>query len=263
VINTHKKTFPSTISITPIYEETSIIGANIFIRNSKKEQERERKKDDFLNILAHELRTPITGIKLYNQLLLEQLTDSSDQKRTFALKMASEIDRLHKLIQDSFDLAQIQSGKLRLDREFFGIDDFIKEKVQTLQITHPHREITVASWSNSVVFAEKNKIEQVFINLINNAGRFSPQSKPIIVHLISENDYVTIGIQDFGKGITQKFQKRIFARFYQIENTLTEKNGLGLGLYISSCIVKAHEGKMWVTSKIGKGSTFYFSLPKT
>lgn len=263
VINTHKKSFPSMISITPIYEEKSIVGANIFIRNSKKEQERERRKDDFLNILAHELRTPITGIKLYNQLLLEQLPDTTDKKRLFALKMAKEVDRLHKLIQDSFELAQLQSGKLRLDREFFGIDDFIAEKVQTLTITYPQRKITVISSSHSVVFADKSKIEQVLINLINNAIRFSPQKKPIIVHLISENDYVTVGIQDFCKGITLKDQKKIFERFYQLENTLPGKTGLGLGLYISSSIVKAHEGKMWVSSKNGKGCTFYFSLPKS
>ena len=263
VINTRKKTFPSTISITPIYEEKSIIGANIFIRNSKKEQERERKKDDFLNIVAHELRTPITGLKLYNQLLLEQLTDTTDKKRGIALKMAHEVDRLHKLIQDSFDLAQLQSGKLRLAREFFGIDDFIAEKVQTLSVTYPQRKISVASWSNSVVFAEKSKIEQVFINLINNAIRFSPQSKPIIVHLLSEDDFVIVGVQDFGKGITEKDQKKIFERFYQIENSLSSKNGLGLGLYIASSIIKAHDGKMWVKSNMGKGCAFYFSLPKS
>lgn len=263
VINAKKKEFPSTISITPIYEKKSIIGANIFIRNSKKEQERERKKDDFLNILAHELRTPITGIKMYNHLLLNQLTDSSDKKRQLSLKMAKEIDRLLVLIQDSFNLAQLQSGKLRLEREFFGMDDFISEKIHTLSITYPNRKIKLASWSNSVVFADKSKIEQVLINLINNAIRFSPQSKPIIVHLKSEKDYAIVGIQDFGSGITPKYQKKIFDRFFQIEQTESGKTGLGIGLYISSAIIKAHEGKMWVESKIGKGSTFYFSLPKS
>jgi len=263
VINQQKKGFPSTISITPIYEEKSIIGANIFIRNSKKEQDRERKKDDFLNILAHELRTPITGIKVYNQLLLEQLLDSDDKKKQLAIKMSKEVDRLHKLIQDSFDLAQLQSGKMRLTREFFGIDDFILEKMQTLNVTYSHREITLASRSNAVVFADKSKIEQVFVNLINNAIRFSPQNKPIIVHLLSEDDYAIVGIQDFGKGITPKYEKKIFDRFYQIENTISNKTGLGLGLYIASSIIKAHEGKMWVESNLGKGSTFYFSLPKS
>lgn len=263
VINQQKKGFPSTISITPIYEEKSIIGANIFIRNSKREQERERKKDDFLNILAHELRTPITGIKLYNQLLLKQLTDSTDKKRLLVLKMANEINRLNTLIQDSFDLAQLQSGKLRLDREFFGIDDFVLEKVQTLRITYPQRDITITSWSGAVVFADKSKIEQVFINLVNNAIRFSPPTKPIIVHLTSEENYAIIGIQDFGRGISPKDQKKIFDRFYQIEHTISSKTGLGLGLYISSHIIKAHEGKMWVQSKGGKGSNFYFSLPKS
>ncbi len=261
IINQQKKGFPSTISITPIYEEKMIIGANIFIRNSKKEQERERKKDDFLNILAHELRTPITGIKLYNQLLLRQLTDNTDKKQQLALKMSVEIDRLHKLIQDSFDLAQLQSGKLRLHREFFGIDDFISEKIQTLSVTYPLKKVSIESRSNAVVFADKSKIEQVVINLINNAIRFSPQTKPILVHLTSIDNYAIVGIQDFGKGITPKYEKKIFERFYQIENAIPGKSGLGLGLYISSSIIKAHEGKMWVESMTGKGSTFYFSLP--
>jgi PAS domain S-box-containing protein len=263
VVNMKRKAFPSTISITPIYENTEIIGANIFMRDSKKEKERERKKDDFLSMLAHELKTPITSLKMYNQLLFKSNNADVNEQKQISLRMEREINRLVKLIQDSFDLAQLQSGKLRLDREFFGIDDFISHITQTLNVTYPDRRITIASFTNSVVFADKGKIEQVIINLINNAIRFSQASKPIIVHLKADNTSIIIGIQDFGKGITLKYQKKIFEQFFQIDNKLTHKTGLGIGLFIATSIVKAHDGKMWVDSQVGKGSTFYFSLPKS
>src|SRR5947199_3585555 len=128
-------------------------------------------------------------------------------------------------------------------------------------MTTKNRIFKINGTTNSIIYADRDKIEQIVLNFINNAMKFSPENKEIVIHLVSDTKKVTIGVQDYGKGIDPKFHKKIFERFFQVGPLSKQKIGLGIGLSITSTIIKAHAGKVWVDSHLGKGSTFYFSLP--
>lgn len=256
-----KHEFTDTVSITPIYEGNSVIGANVFLQDTRKEKEREKLKDDYFSMLFHELKSPMTSIKAYNQVLAGRFSDTTIENKRLFINMDKQLDRLTRLINDFFELSKLQSGKITLKKEFFGVDDFVQDVIETMQITHKKRKFILKGHSNSVVYADKDKIEQILLNFITNALKFSPDDGEIIIHLAADPLKVTIGVQDYGKGIHPKFHKKIFERFFQIEQNAKQKNGLGIGLAITSAIVKAHAGRVWVNSKLGKGSTFYFTLP--
>lgn len=256
-----KHEFTDTVSISPIYEGQTAIGANIFLQDNRKEKEREKLKDDYFSMLFHELKSPMTSIKAYNQVLAGRFSDTTEENKRLFKNMDKQLDRLTRLINDFFELSRLQSGKIALKKEFFSIDDFVQSIIETMKITHKKRSFILKGHANSIVYADRDKIEQILLNFINNALKFSPEDGEIVIHLTSDSQRVTIGVQDYGKGIDPKFHKKIFERFFQIEHAAKQKNGLGIGLAITSAIVKAHMGKVWVNSKLGKGSTFYFSLP--
>lgn len=256
-----KQKLTKTISITPIYSQSEIIGANILLRDTRKEEVYEKNKDDYFSMVFHELKTPITSIKAYNQLLLMKLKNSTDENKLLAFKMDKQLDKLTKLINDFYELSRANTGKLTLKKEVFAVNDFVRGVIDTATIAHKDRLISLKGSTSCMVYADKDKIEQILINLINNAVKFSPENKEITVHLQGDTKKVTIGVQDYGKGIDPKFHKRVFHRFFQIGMVPKEKMGLGVGLFIASTIVRAHRGHIWVNSKLGKGSTFYFSLP--
>jgi signal transduction histidine kinase len=256
VINSKKQIFPFILSITPIYSQNSIIGANVFMLDRKKELEKEKQKDDLFGVLSHELKTPLTSLKAYTQILSKQSLSTEKSKKLLS-QMEYQIDRLGRLIQDSFEVSRVHAGKLQLEKEYFGIDDLIIDIVQTMNVTYKNRKIVIDGRTNCVVFADKGKIEQIVINLINNAIRYSLEERPIFIHLLSDNKNVSVSVEDFGKGIPLKYHKKIFERFFQVNG----QSGLGMGLFIASTILKAHNGRIWVESKVNKGSIFTFSLP--
>lgn len=251
----------SSISIAPIYNDSTVIGANIFLRDTKREEIMEKQKNDYFSMLFHELKTPMTSIRAYNQLLAQRLQNTEPDKKALTLKMGTQLDRLARLINDFYELSRTHSGKFSLKKEYIKIDNFVKNVVESIKISHGKRKFIVKGKTNEIVRADKYKIEQILLNFINNAVKFSPENEPITIHVLSEKNKVIIGVQDQGKGIDPKFHKRIFGRFFQVGSIPKEKKGLGVGLFIAQAIVKAHGGRIWLKSKPGSGSTFYFSLP--
>lgn len=263
ILNKNKQLFATSASITPIFsEDDGVVGANIFLRDNRQELEREKQKNDYFSILSHELKTPITSIKAYTELLLKVMPQQNEKNRQYVKKIDHNLNRLTRLINDSLELSRLTSGKFNINRQFFEIDEFIRGIVETLTLNYKDRALRIHGEGKCVVFADKDRIEQVIINFITNAIKFSAEDKEIIIHLYSDAKNITIGVQDFGRGIDTKYHKRIFDRFYQVDSSNnSNKGGLGIGLYIAGVIIKAHGGKIWVESQIGKGSTFYFSLP--
>lgn len=261
VLTKSSQKLPGTISISPIYSQSAIIGANIFLVDIKKEKSTEKPEDDYFSMLFHEIKTPITSIKAYNQLLIKKLKNSNNENSAFALKVDNQLNKLSRLVNDSFELARLHGGKITLKKGLFDVNELVHGVIDNSKIAHKDRAFTLKGYVNNLVYADKDKIEQVIINFINNAIKFSPPDKEIVIHIASDAKKVTIGVQDYGKGIDPKFHKKVFDRFFQIGIISKEKKGLGIGLFIASTIVKAHKGRIWVTSKLGKGSTFYFSLP--
>jgi PAS domain S-box-containing protein len=261
IMNKKRMVFPFSISITPIYADDVIVGANIFMRDTQKETKREKQKEDFFSILSHELKTPVTSLKLYNQMLLDKNSDTNESQRAILLKMASQIDNINRLNKDFYELVTVQSGKLQTEKEYFGMDDFVQSIIETMKITYKNRYIQLQGRTECVVLADKGRIEQVLINLINNAIKYSKARDKILITLSADESNVEVGVKDFGYGIRAEHQKKIFERFYRIDTASRKRRGLGIGLFIASTIVKVHGGKIWVESEEGKGSTFYFTLP--
>ncbi len=261
ISNIRRQTLPLTLAISPIKQDQMLVGANIFLKDNSAEKARSKQKDDFFAVMSHELRTPITSIRAYNQLLLSKFKQKSDSRRVIVSKMDIQLNRLLRLIQDFYELSELQSGKLKLEREFFAVDEFVLNLIDTMQVTYKNRTFQVEGLTNSTVYADKGRIEQVLINFLTNAMKYSPEDKQIVIRLLTNSKQICVGVQDFGSGIQPEFQDKIFKRFFRIEDAVRGKLGLGVGLFVASTIVRLHQGRIWVESKVGQGSVFYFSLP--
>lgn len=223
-----------------------------------------KQKDEFMAIASHELKTPVTSIKLYTQLLHHKFVKAKDLKSAESVtKMDMQINKLVSLINDLLDATKIEEGKLKFNMDVCDLNTILKEIVEEMQLTTKHK-IEMQLGKIDRVNADQNRIEQVIINLISNAIKYSPGGNKVIVKTSGEKDKVVLSVQDFGMGLTESEQKRVFERFNRAgQEGPGGLPGLGLGLYISREIIRRHNGKIWVESEKGKGSTFYFSLPLT
>lgn len=223
----------------------------------------EKQKDDFIAIVSHELKTPLTGILLFSKHLEKHLTQKNDVKGLYyQSKIASQTERLTQLMASFVNVYSIQNGKLLLRKTNFDIKELIYSVVTDFQYTNESHTIIHKELRKIVIYADKERISQVLINLISNALKYSPNSDKIIIDLYENKKEVVISVQDFGSGISREEQKKIFDRFFRVKSETENKiSGLGLGLFISAEIVNRHSGKIWVESIHGNGSTFYFSIP--
>ena len=220
----------------------------------------ERQKDDLISMTSHELKTPLTSLKVFAQVMEKRVHEQKDADgEKFIKRMNEQINYLIELITEILDVTNAQRGTLTIKREKFLSRDLVTDIVDSLQPITKHQ--FVIDWHTKLyVYADKERIRQVLINLITNAIKYSPEADKVIVHSEKKDTFIQISVQDFGIGIPKTEQVKIFDRFYQSSSHKTYP-GLGLGLYISSEIIKANGGKMWVKSDEGKGSTFYFTLP--
>lgn len=238
------------------------ISAMILAAIASERTELERKKDEFISIASHELKTPLTTIKGYSQILAQFLKKhQSETVHVYLAKMDEQISRLSKLINDLLNVSQIRSKKWVLRQHSFNIEELIKETVEQIQLTSKQKIIFETGDRAKRIWADKGSISEVLTNLISNAVKYSPRSDKIFVRL-SSNRGVTVSIQDFGIGIAKKDITRIFQPFIQAETRIRQSfQGLGLGLYICSEIIRSHGGRIWIDSVKGKGTTISFSLP--
>lgn len=219
----------------------------------------DKQKDEFIGLASHELKTPLTSIWGYLQ-LLEQ-AEKVEMNKRYISKILTQVKRLQSLIADLLDVSKIQAGKLKLQRTDFSLNDLIDECIESTRLSNTGYEILREGERNGFfVSADRSRIEQVITNLISNAIKYSPGSNKVIVKLERKNNKAIVSITDFGIGITPQEQNKIFERFHQV-NSNKKFQGLGLGLYISRDIVERHNGRIWLESEPGKGSTFHFSLP--
>lgn len=240
--------------------------ASVAIQNSKLykgSQEAITMRDDFISVASHELKTPITSVKMFTQILKNHSMQIGDTKAVSHLsKMEKQLNKLTELIYDLLNVSKIQAGRMEFREELFDFDHAVKEVINILQQSETKHVIAVKGKTKKKVHGDEERIGQVLNNLISNAIKYSPKSRKVEVTLQSDNKNVSVAVRDFGIGMEAAHLGRIFERFYRVYDT-TDKTfpGLGIGLYISSEIVKRHGGRLWVDSDIGKGSTFYFSIP--
>lgn len=244
-------------------KDKEIIAAVSTFYDVTQEKELEQRKDDFVNMASHELKTPITSMRLYIDLLLKRIDTSNDER---ALKAVTSIKRqtekLQELVNDLLDVSRLQTGKLQFKKETFDITALIEETIDVLQETTKDHTITFQKKGKVMVLADRFRIYQVVTNLVTNAIKYSPSSEKIRITVTKENGKAVISVQDFGIGIAKEQKQKIFERLYQVTDP-HEKTfpGIGMGLYIAKEIVKRHRGRIWVEGEKGKGSIFFFTLP--
>ncbi|GHO97366.1 hypothetical protein KSF_074140 [Reticulibacter mediterranei] len=226
----------------------------------------ERRKDTFISMTSHELKTPVTSLKGFSYVLKRHLSKREDaQALSYLERMDVQFERLSRLINDLLDISRMQSGKLMLRVEPVDLDALIDETVETVQATTATHHLAAQGQTGVQVMGDPERLGQVFINLLTNAIKYSPQAERVVVHrrLEAEGQQVEVRVQDFGIGIDPVHHKKIFERFYQVTDR-EEKTypGLGIGLYITSDIVARHRGRMWVESRKGQGATFVVTLPR-
>lgn len=237
-------------------------GISVYFHDVTARKELEQRKDEFISIASHELKTPLTSIKGYNQILERMVKDWDNEKVKLYLKKTSlYIDRLNSLITDLLDVSKIQSGKLQLNTTEFDFDELVREGIDSVQLMDSHHVILCQGKACQKVTGDKERLEQVFTNLLVNAIKYSPNADKVIVSVTCEGGFVKVGITDFGIGIDKQHQEQIFERFYRVDDPSKKFSGLGIGLYISQEIISRHGGKIWVKSEVGEGSTFFFTIP--
>jgi hypothetical protein len=236
------------------------IGAFVDISEQKHLQQQ---KDDFIGIASHELKTPVTSIKAYTQVLEKMMLQHGLLKEAGMMKrMDSQINRLTSLISDLLDVTKINSGKLQFNDQLFDFIDLVKNLLEDMQVTSLKHRLIGHMPDSCQVYGDKERIGQVITNLITNGIKYSPDADQINIDVTIKESEVHLCVQDFGIGIARENVGKVFEQFYRVSGDMQHTfPGLGLGLYISSEIIKREGGRIWVTSNEGKGSTFCFALP--
>lgn len=220
-------------------------------------------KNEFLSVASHELKNPLTIIKAYAQLALSVKEETSPAMSNYLKKIELQSSKLHALIQQLFDISKIESGQFDYKIEQVNINHYLNEIADLIKYTVPSHQLNI-TLSDDEFFAniDKIRIEQVLSNLIGNAAKYSSAGSEIDLKILKGiNNDITIVVKDKGIGMNEEVLTRVFDKFYRSEDVLKKYTGLGMGLYIASKIISDHGGKIWAESKLGEGSSFYFSLP--
>ncbi|HEX6193677.1 MAG TPA: PAS domain-containing protein [Chitinophagaceae bacterium] len=220
-------------------------------------------KNDFLAVASHELKTPLTSIKAYSQLLSKTYERANDAFLKNGLtKVETQVNKMTKLVADFLNLSKLESDKFSMDLEKFDINELVRDIASDIQMVAINHTIVLERRRPIFVIADKEKISQVVTNLLTNAVKYSPEDKNIQVTLKMEDGWVRVSVVDKGIGIKPGEHEKIFQRFYRSAfNDNISFSGFGIGLYISAEIIKKHNGKIGVVSDEGRGADFYFMLP--
>jgi two-component system sensor histidine kinase KdpD len=221
----------------------------------------EELKSTLLDAIAHEFKTPITSIKAVTTDLLSNPDEISEQQRALVTIADEGADRLSRLVSEAIQLARIEGGKFQLNREVHFPSSLLSAAVRQTRSLTDGRELKVeAADGLPLVSVDAALIQMVIAHLIENAVKYTPPGRPILVGARASHDGVVIHVSDQGSGIAPDEQSRIFDKFYRGSKGQQLK-GTGMGLAIAREILRAHGGEIWVTSKPGEGSEFFFSLP--
>jgi PAS domain S-box-containing protein len=222
----------------------------------------EKQREDFIGIASHELKTPLTSLKAFTQVLESRFRDKKDESsHEIIRKVDHQVNRIVVMINDMLDVSSLQAGNLNFSIAKFDLNGLLNEVSQALQQTTKTHNIRVQLADLADIPGDRERIGQVVNNFISNAVKYSPNDGDIEITSAISDNMVTVSVRDHGIGIPKAEQKRIFEKFYRVGNSQKAFQGLGLGLFICFQIIEIHQGKIGVISEEGSGSTFWFSLP--
>jgi len=247
-------------------DSEGIRGAIAVFHDITRLKQLEKIRQDFVANVSHELRTPLTTIKGYAETLLDGAL-KEDQAFQFVQVIKRHTDRLTKIVEDLLMLSRIETKEFQLKMEAIPLRDFIDDVVEFVKEPAEKKKVSLSRSeipSSLAVQADRDYLEQILINLLDNAVKYTPEGGKVIVSAIEKDSKeIQFSVEDNGIGIPKEDLSRIFERFYRVDKGRSkELGGTGLGLSIVKHLVQAHGGRVWVESQIGKGSTFYLTLPK-
>ncbi len=253
--------FPVLCAASPITKNGVLVGTVIEVQDITERQRLERRRDEFLSLASHELKTPITSIKALAEFQLRRVQHrDANEKELKALESINrQADRLTRLVNDMLDVSRIATDRLTIQFEDVDLSALVREVIEQQQMVHTTHTFILRDLYPCIVYANHDRLQQVMLNLVSNATHHSPAGSTIRITMQPARDEVIVSVQDEGVGIPRNKQDKLFQRFYQAQEK--PARGLGLGLYISKDIIRRHGGMIWVESEEGKGSTFFFSLP--
>ena len=223
----------------------------------------ETTRQDFISNISHELRTPLASIKALTETLQESALDDPAAAKQFLRRMDREVDALSQMVSELLELSRIESGRVPLVRRIITPYDLLLEAYKRMHAQAQRGNLTIdihASKQLPVVEVDARRIEQVLVNLLHNAIKFSNPGDQILLSAVQEEGGVTFCVEDFGTGISESDLERIFERFYKTDQARSS-GGTGLGLSIAKHIVEAHQGRIWAESTLNQGSRFFFWIP--
>jgi two-component system CheB/CheR fusion protein len=237
-----------------------MVGTIVDITDNKRDEIR---KNDFIAMASHELKTPLTSLKAYLQLLEIKLAGATDPFIGTAItKAVNQVNKMAALVHSFLDLSRIEPGKLQLKKQLFDINKLVQDVISENRIIAGSHHLKFGQTDIVQVDADREKINQVISNFVSNAIKYSPKGSTVTLDTKVMDNYVVVSVTDEGIGIKPKDQKKIFQRFYRVaDEEMKHISGFGIGLYLSSEIIQRHKGKIGVDSTEGKGSTFHFTLP--
>jgi PAS domain S-box-containing protein len=252
--------------VTPMKEKDGNTKFFVLItRNISEERLSAQKREEYIGIASHELKNPITTLSLYSELLAKRLELENDKENLHMLRdIQGQASRLVGLVDDLLIVSSIEGGSLRLRKEVFNPNTFIRTLVRDFQLSTRTHKVICSGALKHFVRADKDRVRQVMINLLTNAVKYSAGAKKVFVHIERMKNKCVISVRDLGLGIAKKDQRDIFTRYFRTADVEAGNvAGVGLGLYISKEIIKKHRERLWVKSVVGKGTTFYFTLSLT
>lgn len=249
------------------YEEIKLRNAQLNYLNQQQQLNLEQalildqKKSDFLSLAGHEINTPLTVLHSYLQMALQTGRADPDTQDLYLSKAIYQSAKLTKIVQQLLDLTKIEQGQLNYTKSTIAFNSFLQEVTDGLLALAPNHKLTVQTGQDAIIFMDQLRIEQVLQNLIVNAAKYSEPGTTIYLRSGIRDEHLLIEVEDEGIGMEEKIVPDIFNKFYRNENVQQKYHGLGMGLYVTSKIVAEHEGKIEVTSAVGKGSRFSVLLP--
>lgn len=254
--------FYISINAAPILDESNTLTGGIAtFMDVTSRRKLTMQKDDFISVASHELKTPVTTLKASLQ-LLARLKDSISPEMLSKLLMQANrsLDKLSSLINDLLNSNRISQGQLQIHKTTFSVAGMINDCCQHIRTAGIH-DIILKGDMDVTVSADEQQIDQVVVNFVNNAVKYAPESKEIIIEVTKQADNLRIAVRDQGPGIPAEQIPHLFDRYYRADYSGTQFSGLGLGLYICAEIIKKHGGEIGVDTELGKGSSFWFTLP--
>lgn len=230
---------------------------------SEARYEVEKQKDEFISFVSHELKNPLAAIRGFAELTIRSTRISKNERvKGYGEQIRGQADKILELINDLLDITKIEIGKFTYSNEIVDVDDLVRDIVMHQRIIAKNRKINLVGRLSKTITGDSYRIRQAIVNLLTNALKYSVENKPVTIRMRSNMDRIHISVRDYGVGIPEDEQSRIFDRYYRTRNAEKKRlEGIGLGLFITNQIVKHHEGDISVNSEPGRGSIFTIILP--